>query len=268
MNCTAVRDRLPERALGAVSANDGQVLDRHLAWCAACRKEAGELERAAATFAFALAPVEPEPEPELEDRVVDVVRSAASKRQPLVARRGRLAVALAVAGMVAVSGLGWGAVMAGRAARFEDLSKVAQRRQQAAVEAFRAILDSQEFNDPDNEVFIGALATDARGGTAAGSALTLASPSTPDIAIVMVNGFDLTAAEDALPFRVFLTSERGQRLRVGRVKALDSGGGAILSAQFELDLSRYTGVEVLDRDGNVVLHGIVSLRTSITTPSP
>ncbi len=130
MNCTAVRDRLPERALGAVSANDGQVLDRHLAWCAACRKEAGELERAAATFAFALAPVEPEPE--LEDRVVDVVRSAASKRQPLVARRGRLAVALAVAGMVAVSGLGWGAVMAGRAARFEDLAKVAQRKQRDA----------------------------------------------------------------------------------------------------------------------------------------
>lgn len=268
MNCTAVRDRLPERALGSVSPNDVQVLDRHLAWCAACRKEAGELERAAATFAFALAPAPVEPGPELEDRVVDVVRSAASERLPLVARRGRFAVALAVAGMVAVAGLGWGAVMAGRASRSEDLVKLARQKQQAAIEAFQGILDSQEFNDPDNEVFIGTLATDTRGGTAAGSALTLVSPTTPDVAIVMVNGFDLAAAEDALPFRVFLTTERGHRLRVGRVKALDSGGGAILSAQFELDLSRYTGVEVLDRDGNVVLRGSVSLRSSITTPSP
>ena len=266
MNCTAVRDRLTERALGALPADDAQALDRHLAWCAACRKEAGELDRAAATFAFALAPAEPAPD--LEDRVVENVQAVAVRRQPPSARRGRLAVTLAVAGMLAVSGLGWGAVMAGRAARFEDLSKVAQKKQQDATAAFRDIINSSEFNDPENEVFIGTLATDTRGGTAAGSALTLVSPSTPDIAIVMVNGFDPTAAEGALPFRVFLTAERGQRLRVGRVKALDSGGGAILSAQFELDLSRYTGVEVLDKDGNVVLHGSVSPRPSITTPSP
>lgn len=267
MNCTAVRDRLTERALGAVPADDGQTLDRHLAWCAACRKEAGELDRAAATFAFALAPAEPAPD--LEDRVVENVQAVAAKRQPHDARRGRLAVTLAVAGMVAVSGLGWGAVMAGRAARFEDLSKVAKRQQQDAIALFeQEVLRSAEFNDPANEVFLGTLATDTRGGNAAGSALTLVSPTIPDVAIVMVNGFDLTAAEDVLPFRVFLTAERGKRLFVGKVKVLDSGGGAILSAQFELDLSRYTGVEVLNRDGNVVLHGSVSPRPSITTPSP
>jgi predicted anti-sigma-YlaC factor YlaD len=266
VNCTAIRDRLTERALGAVPLDDGQALERHLAWCAACRKEAGELDRAAATFAFALAPAEPAPD--LEDTVVESVQAVAAKRQPPDARRGRLAVTLAVAGMLAVSGLGWGAVMAGRAARFEDLSNVARQRQQDAISAFRAVLNSQEFNDPNNEVFIGTLATDTRGGTAAGSALTLVSPTISDVAIVMVNGFNRTAAEGALPFRVFLTAERGQRLRVGRIKTLDSGGGAILSKQFELDLSRFTGVEVLDRDGNVVLYGSVSLRPSITTPSP
>ncbi|MGZ5295365.1 MAG: anti-sigma factor family protein [Actinomycetota bacterium] len=265
MNCTAVRDRLTERALGAVPADDEQALDRHLAWCAACRKEAGELDRAAATFVFALAPAKPAPD--LEDRVVENVQAVAARRQPTGARRGRLAVTLAVAGMVAVSGLGWGAVMAGRAARFEDLSKMEQQKRQDALEAFRKFLNSQEFNDPDNEVFLGTLASDTSDATAAGSALTLVSPSTPDIAIVMVNGFD-PAVRNALPFRVFLTAEHGQRLRVGRIKSLDSGGGAILSAQFELDLSRYTGVEVLDKDDNVVLHGSVSVRPSITTPSP
>ncbi len=267
MNCTAVRDRLTERALGAVPADDGQALDRHLAWCAACRKEAGELDRAATTFAFALAPAEPAPD--LEDRVVENVREVAAKRQPSGARRGRWAVALAVAGMVAVSGLGWGAVMAGRAARFEDLTKEAQRQQQDAIALFQAeVLRGSEFNDPENQVFLGTLASDAPGATAAGSALTLASPSIPDLAIVMVNGFDLTAAQGELPFRVFLTAERGQRLRIGKVKALDSGGGAVLSKQFDLDLSRYTGVEVLDAGGIVVLHGSVSPRPSITTPSP
>jgi predicted anti-sigma-YlaC factor YlaD len=267
VNCTAVRDQLTERSLGAVPADEAQALDRHLAWCAACRKEASELDRAAATFVFTLAPAQPAPD--LEDRVVETVQAVAAKRQPTNVRRGRLAVTLAVAGMIAVSGLGWGAVMAGRAARFEDLSKVAQQKQQDAIEAFREVLNSQEFNDPANEVFLGTLATDTRGGTAAGSALTLVSPTTADIAIVMVNGFDLTAAKEALPFRVFLTAEGGRRLRVGKkIEALDSGGGAILSAQFELDLSRYTGVEVLDRNDKVVLHGSVSLRPSITTPSP
>lgn len=266
MNCNAVRDRLTERALGAVPIDDGQALDRHLAWCAACRKEAGELDRAAATFAFALAPADPAPD--LEDRVVEQVQTVAAKNRPPGARRGRLAVTLAIAGMLAVSGLGWGAVMAGRAARFEDLSKVAQKKQQDATAAFRKILASSEFNDPGNEVFLGTLASDTRAATAAGSALTLVSPSTADIAIVMVNGFDLTAAKETLPFRVFLTDEHGKQLRVGRIKALDTGGGAILSSQFDLDLSRYIGVTVLDKDGNVVLHGSVSPRPAITTPSP
>jgi predicted anti-sigma-YlaC factor YlaD len=266
VNCAAVRDRLTERALGAVPADDGLALDRHLAWCAACRKEAGELDRAAATFAFALAPAEPAAD--LEDRVVENVQAIAAKQRPPGARRGRLAVTLAVAGMLAVSGLGWGAVMAGRAARFEDLSKVAQKKQQDATAAFQKILASSEFNDPGNEVFLGTLASDTRAATAAGSALTLVSPSTADIAIVMVNGFDVTAAKDALPFHVFLTDEHGKQLRVGKIRSLDSGGGAILSAQFDLDLSRYTGVEVVDKDGNVILHGSVSRRPSITTPSP
>ena len=76
-------------------------------------------------------------------------------------------------------------------------------------------------------------------------------------------------SEDALPFRVFLTAEHGERwLFVGRINPLDSGGGSILSKQFELDLSRYTGIEVLDKNGAVVLHGSISPRPSITTPSP
>ena len=60
---------------------------------------------------------------------------------------GRLAVALGVAGMLAVSGLGWGAVMAGKAARSEDL---AQRQQQqtagCGLNAFNDLIKSAEFD--------------------------------------------------------------------------------------------------------------------------
>ncbi len=265
MNCVAVRDRLPERALGAVPPSEVQVLDRHLAWCAACRKEAGELESAAATFAFALAPVEPGPD--LADRIVDVVGSVTSKRQPLVARRGRLAVALAVAGMVAVSGLGWGAVMAGRAARFEDLSEQVKDEQADAAQRFQQLLAELEFADPSNQVSVANLTAETRGATASGSAVTLASSTTPDVAIVMVNGFGPSDAE-GLPFRVFLFSERGRMLRVGVIRSLDSGGGAIAFRRFNLDLSRYTGIEVRSSDGSIVLQGSVTLQNAISTPAP
>src|SRR6476619_852106 len=72
VNCPAVRDRLPEHALGIADHHDVHAVERHLAWCAACRKEARDLERAAATLAFAPAPAAPPRE--LEERIVAAAR--------------------------------------------------------------------------------------------------------------------------------------------------------------------------------------------------
>jgi len=260
VNCVAVRDRLTEHALGPGSTDDDQSLERHLAWCAACRKEASELERAAATLVFALAPAEPPTE--LEDRVVQGVRSVAVKRSPLP-RRGRLAVGLAVAAMLAISGLGWGAVMAGRAERFKETAQQAKQQTAAALQRFSFLISNPEFSQPGNRVFMGTLGT-PRGGTAGGSALTLASPSTPDIAIVMVNGL----RGPGTPLHVFLISDRGRMLAIGRIASLDSGGNAILERQFNIDLSPFTGIEVRDKDGAVVLRGSVRPRSASPTPSP
>ena len=75
MNCVAVRDQLPELAVGVLSQREQVALERHLDWCAGCRKEAAELGEAAATFAFALASA---PLPDgLEDKVVAGVGRAA-----------------------------------------------------------------------------------------------------------------------------------------------------------------------------------------------
>lgn len=263
MNCGAIRERLPERALGTLDAPDDEALDRHLVWCAACRKEARELSHAAATLAFALAPVEPPPE--LEGRVVEAIRDVTAPGT--IPRRGRLAVALAVAAMIAISGLGWGAVMAGRAARFAETAAVQRQRTADALRRFSEYLDSSEFNAPGNQVFVGKLTATTRRGTAAGSALTLVSAVDADVAIVMVSGLR-ASPNGVLPLRVILTTERGQTLSVGRITTLDAGGNAIVVRRFVLDLSRYSGVQVMERSGAVVLRGSLHLRTTSATPSP
>jgi hypothetical protein len=67
---------------------------------------------------------------------------------------------------------------------------------------------------------------------------------------------------------VVLLSEQGRTLAVGKIAALDASGNAIVFHRFELDLSRYRGIEVKDHSGKVILEGSVRLRPAITTPSP
>ena len=183
-------------------------------------------------------------------------------RQP--ARRGRLAVASVVAAMVAVAGLGWGAVMAGRAQRSEEQAKVAADRQQSAADRFELLVHSLEFSDPQNQVFIAALAP--ANGTGGGSAFTLVSPSMIDMAVVMVTHLDRPSA-GAGPYTVTLTGPHRTTLSVGRLK-LDSGGSAMRSRNFNRDLSGYTRVVVRDAAGRLVMGGSLTTRAALASPSP
>lgn len=263
MNCTAVRDRLPERALGALEARESVAFDRHLQWCAACRKEAGELDAAAGTLAFALAPAEPDPA--LEDRVVEAVRRAAGRRQGRPAgRRGRLAVAAMTAAMIAVAGLGWGAVMAGKAARSEEQAKAATARQQTAADRFEWLVNNLEFSSPQNQVLIGQLAPTR--GTGGGSAFTLVSPTMIDMAVVMVTQLPQAPARD-LPYVAQLDGPRRPRLVVGHLK-LDAGGSAMISRNFNRNLAGYRRVVVRDAAGRIVMSGALATRASLASPAP
>jgi hypothetical protein len=266
VNCTTVRDQLADHSLGTLSRDDARALDRHLLWCAACRKEAGELTSAAAALAFALAPAEPAPA--LEDRVVTAVDRAARRRAPRGPRRGRLAVAATVAAMLAVGALGWGAAMAGKAARAEQRVEQVQQGQMGIARRFEQVLDQEGFSDPENRVFIGTLVSpDA--GVAGGAALTLASPSGRDLVMVMVSGLE-PGPDQLAPYHVYLVREPNRRLFVGKIgsDAVGEAGSATLLKQRDFDVSRFTGVEIQDASGAVVLSGSVSLRTTIASPSP
>jgi hypothetical protein len=266
VTCLEVRDRLVERSLGALPVEDVREVDRHMAWCAGCRKEAAELDRAAATFALTLAPEVPPAE--LEEHVVTAVLAAADApgaRRP--ARRGRSMIASVIAAAIAVSALGWGTAMAGRAERFRESAKRAQVDQFDAVKSFKDVIDAAAV-DPESRVFLGTL-TPPAGHFGGGSALTLVSPSITDFVMVTVAGLPPGDA-DAAPYEVWIVSDvTGQRLRVGDpIRRLNADGGAPPLVQNARDLSAFRTVEVTDAHGAVVLRGQVGPEAVVASPSP
>ncbi len=251
MNCLAVRERLAEHALGVLTDGDTSSLDRHLEWCAACRKEAGELQRAAATLAYSVAPVEPPAE--LEERVVSAVRDAAGRRRVAAPRRSRVAAAGVLAAMLALSGLGWGAVMAGRADRLEDQVAIQRQQQRQAVANFRALISDLEGADPANIVEVATLMS-PRLRTGGGDALVLLSPSSDDLALVVLSGLT-ELREGQFPLEVRLLSDRAGAQVVGHIRALDAGGGGAVSKWFVGNLNAFSAVVVRDARGDVLLNG-------------
>lgn len=254
MSCLDVRELLPELAVGVLSKADREEVERHLRWCAGCRKEAAELGNAAATIAFALPPAEVPLG--LRDRIVEGVGRAAAPRSP---RRARATAASIVAAMVAVASLGWGAVMAGRADRFEERAAEAESRRRQALAQFEVIIDAvipegQEL--PEDQTRLGRLVptADGQGG---GAVLQLVSPSILDFTIVIVKGLDPRATE-RLPYHVELVNRAGHVLRAGHIDELDADGGAEVFRQFvNKDLAGFSTVRVVDAAGVVVLEGRV-----------
>ena len=257
MNCLAVRERLPEHALGSLSDAEASKLDEHLAWCAACRKEAGELQRAAATLAYSVAPVEPPAD--LEDEVVRVVRTAARRRRTSPRRRRGVAAGL-LAAAIAFSGLAWGAVMAGRADRVQEQIREARQRQAIVQRNFAEFLKSLEGTDPQNIVEIADMKS-AVSKDASGQGLVLLSPTADDLVFVVVSGLtDLKSGQ--LPLEVRLISDRSGELVVGTIQRLDTGGGGGVYRVFVEDLHAFDGIELRGVHGKVLLRGSLGVQST------
>jgi hypothetical protein len=253
MTCFEVRDLLPEFAVGVLADDERRRVERHLRWCAGCRKESTDLGTAAATFAFTLAPA---PIPQgLRERVVERVRHAAGT--PGSRRRARAVGATIVAGFIAVASLGWGAAMAGRAERAADRAAAVEQQNAEAIRRIQIVFESLVPGaGSTNETHLAQLMPTADGAGGA-FALQLVSPRLIDFALVMVNGLNPKATE-RLPYRVQLVNAAGQVLKVGAITSVDDEGGADVYRQFDaIDLTGYTTVRVLDADGTVVLRGTV-----------
>ncbi|MGE5226890.1 MAG: anti-sigma factor family protein [Planctomycetaceae bacterium] len=264
MNCLEVRDALAEHVLGVAGPRVGEV-ERHLAWCAACRKEERDLERAASILAFALSPAEPDPS--LEDRVVAAVRAQAAPPggAAQAGRRLRRTTAVLLAAALAVAGLGWGAVMAGRAARTQDQAAQDAARSHDALVQLEKVISDAMFSDANTEALLGVLHP-APGLDAGGSALEIVSPSVDDRVLVIVSG--LPGRASALPYRVRLTDGRGHGVPIGKIHTLDADGGASIGRLVPRDLRGFAHVQILDAHGRVVLSGALEAQAPVATPSP
>jgi hypothetical protein len=249
VNCPAVRDRLPEHALGVADHHDVHAVERHLAWCAACRKEARDLERAAATLAFAPAPVVP-PE-ELEERIVTAVRRNRPTTTTPGRRPGRRVGVVLVAAALMIAGLGAGAVLGRRDGPPVDPATQAQQ-QDRAFEKFQRIIQSIATADPRTKAAVGLL-TPSGESPWRGAALVIVSPSGDDRVVVTVDGLPLGRR----PYRVELTDGHGGAIAVAVVRHLDGEGGAMVGRIVTRDLTDYVRVVVSDARGRIVLTGVL-----------
>jgi hypothetical protein len=253
-SCAAVREQLAEHAVGVLPARERRAVERHLEWCAACRKEAEELAAGAATLAFTLEPAR------VPDALLGRVREAVGRMvRPSALRRGtRSAAMVAVAAFVAVSALGWGAVMAGRAQRFEDRARIEQQQRVDELRRF-----SKVFQQFEGRVGSELRADDARlaqlaptaGGTGGGAAMELLSKDLRDFVMIHVSGLSTDAG--AAPYTVWLVDAGGKAIRAGRLSALDQDGGGDVFHEFDIDLTPFTTIVLRDADGRVALRGAV-----------
>ena len=247
MNCPAVRDRLPEHALGVADHHDVHAIERHLAWCAACRKEARDLERAAATLAFAPAPAAPPRE--LEERIVAAARRERPSPPMTKPGRGRRFGVVLVAAALTIAGLGAGAVLGRRDAPPPGKPSTQAQQQDAAFERFQRIIQSA---GPDTKAAVGLLTPSGKVPWR-GAALVIVSPSGDDQVVVTVDGLPRARG----PYRIALTDGHGHTVPVAVVRHLDKEGGAMKGRVVARDLTEYVRVVVTDARGRTVLTGVL-----------
>lgn len=258
MNCAAVRDVLPEFALGVAPVEDGNAVELHVERCAACRKEAVDLQRAAASFGYALAGDGAPPEA-LEQTVVDAVHEVARPAKHSHSRGRRTGIALLVAAIL-VASVGIGSVFAGREERIRLQAERTALAQQTEVSNFAAA--TAGIAGRGTKVLTGVLSPD--GGAGSGSAVTILTKDADDQILLIVN--DL--AGRLLPLDVSISDTKGHTVDIGKIPALDTAGGATRAWKIQGSLDGFVDVTVRDAHGKLVLRGTLQAQAAVASPSP
>jgi hypothetical protein len=244
MDCPVVREQLAEHVLGTLEDDRRRFVDRHLEWCAGCRKEMAELAEGAAVVVSALSPAEPPGG--LEDRVAEAIKEAAGRRE----RRRRPKVGLAaaaVAALVAVGAFGWAMAMSGRLSDAQRAAVSAEDRAKQFEIVLREILIEADDGRILSSDLIGVGA--AAGG---GRGILFDSPGGLDWALVIAGGLPVERG----PYVAYVTTG-GERHRLGRLSPSSPGEMAVYRI-FSHDVSGAHWISVRDRSGNTVLRGSVA----------
>jgi hypothetical protein len=238
-DCAHVRELLPEWAVGVLPRDDRSLVREHLAWCAGCRHEAGELADGAS--AVVLATEAPEPPPELEERVVGAVTSAAGRRRSRTTRAGIL--------LAASLALLLGGLAGAMAERFREpaLGESAGRAERR-LDEFERLLSWVGAGD---RVLTAPLVA-AGEGEGAGRAVVYDSPGSEDFAVVVVGGL---RREDG-PYWATIQAGGGA-IGIGRLEQAEPGQFAAYRL-FSERIHGYRELSVQDRRGEVVLTGTLT----------
>jgi anti-sigma factor RsiW len=238
-DCAVLREDLAEHVLGVLPPERHRLVSSHVAGCAGCRKEAGELAEGAAVLALS-APADPPLA--LEDRVVAALTRGAARER----RRGpRVAVLIAAA--VAVASAGVVGALAGRVQRLESAAATARERAEAAANRFAEVLEDVGGATPVLSEPLRPIA-----GAAGGRAILYDAEQGRDFALVVVGGLPSSGE----PYLAFLMSPSGRRLELGRLRPSSSGEHS--RYRFFGDLSGARDVVVVDASGRTVLRATFS----------
>ena len=243
MTCLEVRERLTEYALGLLSRVDATEVERHLDWCAGCRKESAELEEGAARMALAL-PMET-PRGSLETQDVDRVRSAAGRIPVGGHRRAARLVALALAAaLLAVGATGWAI------AERRHVQTLQQQVTATEAQLHRVARALNIFKGQAGTIATARLSP-SPGGRGSGSAVIFSAPGVQDQIVV---GMVLPAGARG-PYTVQLVDDRSA-IKIDGLQKTVSGDWFMWKLRSQ-DLSRVVTITILDSTSGTVLKGRV-----------
>jgi hypothetical protein len=241
VTCLEVRERLTEHSLGLLAAVDARGVERHLQWCAGCRKESAELQEGAEMLALALPPADPPAW--LESRIVARIASATgSNRPPSRSRMRILAAATLTAVMLAVGATGWAIAERGEAQSIREATAEQIRR----TEVLEKLIASLEGN-PRVATLHPVL--DAQ---ASGRVTIVSTPQERDLILASV----YMSQPQGGRYTIELRDPAGRLLSRGEL--VEGNNGTLIYFEYSgKNLSKGTSVTVLDPSGRPVMHGEV-----------
>jgi hypothetical protein len=246
VNCAQVRERLTDLALGLVAGPDATEVERHLAWCTACRKEAAELQEGAAQMALSVPLAEPPRS--LENRVVNRVQFAAGRIEvPARRRRGLgLVAATVVAALLALGSVGWAVAEHGNVRVLQ--SKVDQSNHEVTRLADVVARLNRQVKGAKN-----LLATLAPTAAAHGSGEAFVNTTPRDRSLVAVKVF-VSTGPAGQPYTAQLVA-RGGQIFTWRLVATDIPGEWQVVDTTPDRLENVIAITIIDSTSQAVLTG-------------